>query len=63
MDSPCLNICTLDAAGVFCTACLRSLDEIAQWSQLSDQARAEIMADLPRRQSDNSAYIDPKFAP
>lgn len=63
MDSPCVNICTLDAAGTFCTACLRSLDEIAVWSQLSDTERGKIIAELPHRRRDNTVYIDPKSAP
>lgn len=32
--SPCLNICSLDQAGV-CRGCFRSLAEIAEWTRMS----------------------------
>jgi uncharacterized protein len=43
--SPCIGICTLDAAAV-CTGCHRSSDQIANWSGYSDAERARIMAAL-----------------
>lgn len=33
-SSPCLNICSLDEAGV-CRGCFRSLGEIAEWTRMS----------------------------
>ncbi len=33
-SSPCLNICSLDDAGV-CRGCFRSLAEIAEWTRMS----------------------------
>lgn len=53
--TPCINICTLDAAGQICTGCYRSLDEIMRWSQLDQPTRAEIMAALPERAA---SYLD-----
>ena len=32
-----------------CMGCCRTLDEIAQWSQLDEATRAAIMASLPER--------------
>lgn len=32
--SPCMNICSLDEAGV-CRGCFRSLAEIAEWTRMS----------------------------
>lgn len=49
-ESPCRNICALDAAAEFCTACLRSLDEIARWSAMTEAERRAVLDDLPRRQ-------------
>lgn len=47
--SPCIRICTLDAAGQVCLGCFRNLDEIGRWMQLSDAERAQVMARLPER--------------
>ena len=46
--SPCVNICRLDAQGL-CIGCRRTLGEIAEWSQASDQRRLEILSALKTR--------------
>ncbi|WP_323042138.1 DUF1289 domain-containing protein [Gemmobacter sp.] len=48
-ESPCINVCQLDAAGEICLGCQRTLDEIALWSQMAPAERRRIMADLPLR--------------
>ena len=48
IDSPCINICEIDAAGL-CTGCARTLDEIARWGSETPQWRAAVMAALPGR--------------
>lgn len=50
--SPCIGLCRIDAANGLCAGCLRSLDEIARWSQMTNPERAKIMADLPARKAD-----------
>jgi predicted Fe-S protein YdhL (DUF1289 family) len=47
--SPCIKLCTLDAEGVFCLGCLRTVDEIAAWGSMGDEARARVLAELPAR--------------
>ena len=47
--SPCINICTLDADGLVCLGCLRTIDEIAAWSSMDDGAKARVLAGLPAR--------------
>jgi hypothetical protein len=47
--SPCINVCRMDAATGWCAGCLRTLDEIATWSILDDDAKREIWVDLGRR--------------
>ena len=49
IDSPCVNICVIHPDARLCTGCLRSIDEITQWSRLSPDARRAIMAELPGR--------------
>jgi len=49
IQTPCNKICTIDPNSGLCHGCGRSLSEIAQWSALTDSARARIMAELPER--------------
>lgn len=49
MESPCVKICVIDPATKRCTGCLRTLNEIARWSQMTDAERARIMAELSKR--------------
>lgn len=47
--SPCINVCSVDPETRCCDGCGRSLKEIAQWSRMSNDDRADIMAALPKR--------------
>ena len=49
IDSPCVKICVIHPAERLCTGCLRSIDEISQWSRMSKEERQAIMAELPNR--------------
>jgi predicted Fe-S protein YdhL (DUF1289 family) len=47
--SPCINVCVLDPVSGLCRGCGRTLDEIAQWTQLDNAERARITEEAPRR--------------
>lgn len=47
--TPCIGLCQIHAVSGLCSGCLRSLDEIALWSQLTNPERAKIMAGLSAR--------------
>lgn len=49
IETPCINICVLDADSGLCLGCRRTRDEIAGWLGLSAIERRRIMADLPMR--------------
>jgi len=49
IESPCVNICVVHPEARICTGCLRSIDEIGAWSQMSAEDRRRIMAELPDR--------------
>jgi predicted Fe-S protein YdhL (DUF1289 family) len=51
LESPCVKVCQLDHEKGICIGCLRTLGEIAGWSQMSDDERKRIMGDLPNRQA------------
>jgi predicted Fe-S protein YdhL (DUF1289 family) len=47
--SPCVKLCVVHPEARICVGCLRSIDEISQWSKLSHEERAAVMAELPAR--------------
>lgn len=49
VQSPCVKLCVVHPEARLCIGCLRSIDEITQWSRLSPEARRAVMADLPGR--------------
>lgn len=49
IESPCINVCVVHPVERICTGCLRSIDEIARWSRMTPQERADITAALPDR--------------
>ena len=51
VPSPCRSICKMDAASGYCEGCLRTIQEIAGWSQADDEARRDVWSQLPARVS------------
>jgi predicted Fe-S protein YdhL (DUF1289 family) len=51
IPSPCVSVCVLDANGIVCLGCFRTLDEIAAWSLLDADAKRGVLAALPERRS------------
>jgi predicted Fe-S protein YdhL (DUF1289 family) len=47
--TPCVRLCVIDAASGLCRGCLRTLEEIAAWSSLTDPGRLAVLAQLPDR--------------
>jgi uncharacterized protein len=46
--SPCINVCTLDAAG-YCIGCYRTIEEIAGWRSLSAGEQRAVLRQLAER--------------
>ncbi|MDT8371935.1 MAG: DUF1289 domain-containing protein [Gammaproteobacteria bacterium] len=46
--SPCIRHCCL-ANNDMCIGCLRTMDEVVQWSQASDKLKSEIMHRVEQR--------------
>jgi uncharacterized protein len=49
IESPCVQICTLDAHSGICLGCGRTVDEIAGWISMSGAERSRVMKELPAR--------------
>ncbi|MGR3549066.1 DUF1289 domain-containing protein [Pseudooceanicola sp.] len=48
-ESPCINICVIHPDARLCTGCLRSIDEITAWGQMTSDERRAVMEALPKR--------------
>jgi predicted Fe-S protein YdhL (DUF1289 family) len=62
VKSPCVKVCTMDIDRGICKGCLRTLDEIGRWSQMSDAERDAILAQLDKRRSDVAEIPVPPLA-
>jgi predicted Fe-S protein YdhL (DUF1289 family) len=51
IETPCVNICTLDARSGLCLGCGRTIDEIARWATMSADERRRVMLELPERRA------------
>ncbi len=50
-DSPCIDICQLDAATGYCIGCARTGEEIGGWLGMSAEARQAVLDALPLRRA------------
>jgi predicted Fe-S protein YdhL (DUF1289 family) len=48
-DSPCVNVCEMDERLGLCKGCLRTINEIAAWSSMSDTQKREVKTQLLAR--------------
>ena len=48
VPSPCVNVCRMHEASGLCVGCHRTLDEIAQWSLMDDEAKRAVWLLLRR---------------
>nr|WP_325252090.1 DUF1289 domain-containing protein [Amylibacter sp.] len=49
IDSPCVKLCVVHPEARICIGCHRTIDEISQWSKMSDEDRARVKDELPAR--------------
>lgn len=51
LETPCVNICLLDAETGLCLGCGRTIEEIASWAAMSDSERRAVMDALQARKA------------
>jgi predicted Fe-S protein YdhL (DUF1289 family) len=49
LETPCIEVCAIDAETGLCRGCGRTIDEIARWAPMTSKQRRAIMAMLPTR--------------
>ncbi len=52
VESPCIDVCKLDESRSHCTGCLRTLDEIRQWRDMSDGQKRRVVEACARRRTE-----------
>lgn len=50
VPSPCVSLCKMDPYSGFCVGCLRTIDEIVQWSKADDDFKRAVWAGLSQRE-------------
>jgi uncharacterized protein len=55
LQSPCINLCKMDATSGLCLGCFRSIDEITLWSRTDDSGRARILAAVAGRRAEQAS--------
>lgn len=51
VTSPCTSVCRMDVRTGWCEGCLRTLDEIATWSTLTDDDKRAVWLRLDQRRA------------
>ncbi|HEX5638700.1 MAG TPA: DUF1289 domain-containing protein [Burkholderiaceae bacterium] len=55
VPSPCISVCKMSPVTGWCEGCHRTIDEIAGWSRMSDDARRLVWTELARRRQQKAA--------
>ena len=49
INSPCISICRMDETSGWCEGCLRTIDEIAAWTNLNDAGKKTVLSLIEER--------------
>lgn len=52
VPSPCISICKMHPQTGLCEGCLRTIDEIAQWSTATEEMKRKVWVEIRRRQEE-----------
>lgn len=59
IPSPCVSVCRMHAPTGWCEGCMRTIDEIAAWSTMTDMEKRMVWKQLPGRRDQFLALQDP----
>ena len=52
--SPCIGVCAINDSNGFCHGCYRTVEEIREWWNMTDEEREKVMGTLDQRLLDNT---------
>ncbi|UCD70172.1 MAG: DUF1289 domain-containing protein [Betaproteobacteria bacterium] len=47
--SPCVNICQINPETGYCVGCMRTIDEIAGWLEMTNEDKRQVLNQLEER--------------
>lgn len=53
--SPCISVCRIEPSSGLCEGCLRTLDEIARWGSMNDDAQRAVLDAIDARREQRVA--------
>lgn len=56
VPSPCISVCRMHPRSGLCEGCLRTIDEIAAWSTLDDEAKRRVWRLIEQRQAEQPFF-------
>ncbi|MGA1254040.1 MAG: DUF1289 domain-containing protein [Burkholderiaceae bacterium] len=60
VPSPCTSVCSLSPETGYCLGCLRTIDEIAHWGQMTNAEKRAVVSQLDTRREHQPATKGPK---
>ena len=54
--SPCIGVCAINDSNGFCHGCYRTVEEIREWWNMTDEEREKVMGALDQRLLDNTTF-------
>jgi predicted Fe-S protein YdhL (DUF1289 family) len=54
--SPCIGVCAINDSNGFCLGCYRTVEEIREWWNMTDEDREKVMGALDQRLLDNTTF-------
>jgi predicted Fe-S protein YdhL (DUF1289 family) len=54
--SPCIGVCAINDSNGFCQGCYRTVEEIREWWNMTDQEREKVIGTLDQRLLDNTTF-------
>ena len=49
--SPCVNVCQIDPQTGYCMGCMRTIDEIADWLEMTNEEKQQVLDRLEQRKA------------
>lgn len=49
VPSPCRQVCQMNPETGYCIGCLRTIDEIADWVEMTDEEKRDVLTRLDER--------------
>jgi hypothetical protein len=49
IPSPCIDICHMSIRLGYCVGCFRTIEEIAQWSEMTNQEKLDVISKTEQR--------------